>query len=87
MESMELWRDLEKQVGSDCGFKATGQVKIAESEADMRKLEERAALMKTLGYSHEELIDATELRRMVPLAAGHCARALVYARTVMPSLT
>ena len=77
MESMELWRGLEKQVGSDCGFKATGQVKIAEHEADMRKLEERAALMTAMGYSHEELIDAAELRRMVPLAAGHCVGALI----------
>jgi sarcosine oxidase subunit beta len=77
MESMELWRDLEKQVGSDCGFKATGQMKIAENDTDMRKLEERASLMKALGYSHEELIDANELRRMVPLAAGHCVGALV----------
>lgn len=77
MESMELWHGLEKQVGSDCGFKATGQVKIAENEADMRKLEERAALMTALGYSHEELVDAAELRRMVPLAAGHCVGALV----------
>jgi glycine/D-amino acid oxidase-like deaminating enzyme len=77
MESMELWRGLEKQVGADCGFKATGQVKIAENETDMRKLEERAALMTALGYSHEELIDAAELRRMVPLAAGHCVGGLV----------
>jgi sarcosine oxidase subunit beta len=77
MESMELWRGLEKQVGADCGFKATGQVKIAENEADMRKLEERTALMTSLGYSHEELVDAAELHRMVPLAAGHCVGALV----------
>ena len=77
MESMELWHGLENLVGSDCGFKATGQVKIAENEADMRKLEERAALMRALGYSHEELIDAAELRRWVPLAAGHCVGALV----------
>jgi sarcosine oxidase subunit beta len=77
MESMEMWCGLEKQVGSDCGFKATGQVKIAENESDMRKLEERAARMTSLGYSHEELIDAAELRRMVPLAARHCVGALV----------
>jgi sarcosine oxidase subunit beta len=77
MESMELWYGLEKQVGSDCGFKATGQVKIAENEAEMRQLEERAALMTALGYSHEELVDAAELRRLVPLAARHCVGALV----------
>ena len=52
-------------------------MKIAENEADMRKLEERAALMRALGYSHEELVDAAELHRMVPTAAGHCVGALV----------
>ena len=80
IESMELWNGLEKQVGSDCGFKATGQVKIAENTAEMRQLEERAAQMKALGYSHEELIDAAELRRMVPLVAEHCVGALVSRR-------
>lgn len=77
IKSMELWYALDKQVCCDCGFKASGQVKIAENEADMRKLEERAALMHSLGYSHEELIDAAELRRMVPLVAAHCVGALV----------
>lgn len=43
----------------------------------MRKLEQRAGLMNSLGYSHEELIDAAELRRLVPLAAAHCVGGLI----------
>lgn len=77
MESMELWHALERQVGCNCGFKVSGQVKIAEDEPDMRKLEQRAGLMNSLGYSHEELIDAAELRRLVPLAAAHCVGGLI----------
>ncbi len=80
IESMDLWHGLEKQVGSDCGFKATGQVKIAENAAEMHQLEERVALMQTLGYTHEELVDAAELRRLVPRVAGHCVGALVSRR-------
>jgi sarcosine oxidase subunit beta len=80
MAAMELWHRMETLVGDPCGFQATGQVKIAESDADMRKLAERAALVRSLGYIHEELIDAGELRRLVPAVAPHCVGGLVSRR-------
>jgi sarcosine oxidase subunit beta len=77
LAAMELWHRIEKIVDHDCGFRPSGQIKIAENNADMRKLEARAKLAHNLGYTHEELIDAGEMRRLVPAAARHCVGALV----------
>ena len=79
LAAMELWHRIETLVDHDCGFRSTGQVKIAESDADMCKLEARAKLVQSLGYTHEELVDADEMRRLVP-AAPHCVGALVSRR-------
>ncbi|MBT5666645.1 MAG: FAD-binding oxidoreductase, partial [Rhodospirillaceae bacterium] len=35
LASLELWRDLPDLVGDDCGFHATGQVRIAENDVEM----------------------------------------------------
>lgn len=75
--AMEMWHSIADIVGDDCGFVASGQVKVAESAADMDKLARRAAEVKALGYDHEELIDQAELRRLVPAIAPHCVGALV----------
>ena len=77
LAAMELWPGLEKRLGAPCGFKASGQVKIAENADEMRTLEARAGLVASLGYSHEELIDADELRSIVPAAAPTCVGALI----------
>jgi sarcosine oxidase subunit beta len=80
LAAMELWHRIEKIVDHDCGFRPSGQIKIAENDADMGKLEARAKLANSLGYTHEELIDAGEMRRLVPAAAGHCVGGLVSRR-------
>jgi sarcosine oxidase subunit beta len=73
----EMWQDMPKLVGDDCGFQAGGQVKVAESEADLRKLEARAEQVRALGWHHEEVVDRAELRRIVPAIAPHAVGALV----------
>jgi sarcosine oxidase subunit beta len=73
----EMWSDIVALVGDDCGFVAGGQVKVAESEADLRRLEARAAQLRALGWTHEELVDRAELRRLVPAIAPHAVGALV----------
>jgi sarcosine oxidase subunit beta len=78
--AMEMWHAIDSLVGDDCGFVAGGQVKVAENDAELAKLAERAAEMKTLGYDHEELVDRAELRRIVPAIAQHCVGALVARR-------
>jgi sarcosine oxidase subunit beta len=80
LAAMEMWHRIEKIVDHSCGFRPNGQIRIAENDADMRKLEARAKLVQRLGYAHEELIDAKEMRRLVPAAAGHCVGALVSRR-------
>ena len=64
--SLELWNDIENLVDDDCGFHAVGQLKIAENEADLAKLEARAQQVRDLGYDHEKIIGREKLRELVP---------------------
>ena len=75
--SAEMWAGIEKIVGDDCGFRATGQVKVAESPADMAKNEARVAAVRALGWHHEEVVDQAEVRRLLPAVAPHVIGALV----------
>ncbi len=72
----EMWQDIAALVDSDCDVKLSGQVRVAESEADLDILRERAALIRSLGYEHEQLIDRDRLYRLVPALAPHCMGAL-----------
>jgi len=71
------WSRMGELVGDDCGFKPAGQVKIAESEAELSGLRERAEALRRSGYEHEEIIDTADLRKLVPSAAHYCAGAMV----------
>ncbi len=75
--SLEIWQQIEELVGDDCGFQASGQVKLAESDADLAKLEARASTLRAAGFSHEEVIGRDEARRLVPAAAPHITGGLV----------
>src|SRR5919205_2429930 len=55
--SMEMWHRIEALVDDTCGFESHGQVKVAESEADLEKLAARAAAVRAIGFDHEELVD------------------------------
>jgi sarcosine oxidase subunit beta len=77
VESMELWYGLESMTGADCGFKKCGQLMIAETEAEMGEMEKRVALTRSLGWDHEELINREELKKILPMAAGHCKGAMI----------
>jgi sarcosine oxidase subunit beta len=78
--AMEMWWRIAELVGDDCGFRLSGQIKIAENEAEMAALEERARLVRSLGYEHEEVVDAEELFRLVPALSRHCVGGLVARR-------
>jgi len=80
VESLEIWYDIEALVGSDCGFQPSGQVKIAESDTEMDAAEARAALVRSLGFDHEEVVGRDELRHLCPAAAPHCVGAIVCRR-------
>ena len=74
--SLEIWADLANLVDDDCGFRACGRLKIAESDAEMDKLVARHELVRRLGYDFERLIDQDELRRIEPGVADHAVGAI-----------
>lgn len=73
----EMWPQLEKIIGDDCGFHPVGQVRIAPGETEMGQLVERAAKVEALGFSHEEVIDAKEVKGLVPAYKGNCSGGIV----------
>jgi sarcosine oxidase subunit beta len=75
--SLELWHRIGDLVDDDCGFERHGQVKVAESDEELAILAKRVAEVRALGFSHEELIDRAELRRLVPAISEHCVGAIV----------
>lgn len=75
--AFEMWSKIEAITGADCGFRASAQVKVAESEDDLRKLEAREAEVRALGWTHEVVVDQAELRRLLPAIAPHVIGALV----------
>jgi sarcosine oxidase subunit beta len=80
LEAMEMWHRIAALVGDNCGFHPGGQIRVAESAAHWPDLLQREARMRALGYVHEELVDAAELRRLVPALSPHCVGALVARR-------
>lgn len=73
----EMWPRLERIVGDDCGFHPVGQVRIAPGEKEIQQLAERVAKVELLGFSHEEIIDSAEVRRLVPAYGGACRGGIV----------
>jgi sarcosine oxidase subunit beta len=78
--AMRMWENIHDLLEDDCGFVAQGHLFVAESGTELDKLRARRDLVIEAGYDHEELIDATELRRLVPALAGHCVGALISRR-------
>lgn len=72
-----MWDDIEGLLDDDCGYHAHGQLRVAESEAELASLAARRQQMLALGYSHEVLIDQAELRRRAPAIGPQCVGALM----------
>ena len=73
----EMWQHIETLVDSDCDTHFPGQLRIAENAADLQALEERAAMVRALGFEHEQIIGRKELYQRVPALAPHCKGALI----------
>ncbi len=80
LRSMSLWEEVEDLVGDSCGFESHGQVLVAENEAELAACRERVAMLRLHGFTHEELIDGAELRRLVPAVAETCPGGIVSRR-------
>jgi sarcosine oxidase subunit beta len=80
ISSMELWERIEDLVGDDCGFESHGTVLVAESEAELAGFRARVEDLHLRGFAHEELIDRTELKRLVPAVSDYCPGGVVSRR-------
>ncbi|AHV91975.1 NAD(P)/FAD-dependent oxidoreductase [Bordetella holmesii] len=80
LEALDMWHNMAALVGDDCGFHAHGQICVAETEQGLAKLAARVATLRAAGYTHEEVIDAAELRRLLPELSPHCVGATMVRR-------
>jgi sarcosine oxidase subunit beta len=83
--AMDRWLNLGAFLGPDlaqmCEFTGhVGQIAVAENETDMAELVAREAELRALGWTHEELLDRAELRRVAPALASHCIGGLISRR-------
>ncbi|RVT92931.1 NAD(P)/FAD-dependent oxidoreductase [Sphingomonas crocodyli] len=75
LAAMEMWHHMEELVGDNCGFEPSGQIKVAETEIELIDLATKVELLRADGFTHEEMIDAAELRALVPAISRHCVGA------------
>lgn len=66
-----IWHRMHDYIGHDGGFVGSGQLQVAENEAEAAVCKERIALMESQGYTHEKWIDQDEVRKLVPSIAPH----------------
>ena len=69
--SREIWHALPETIGDDGGFVPSGQLKIAETEAELQECRERVALLESHGFTHEKLIDRETVLELEPALAKH----------------
>ncbi len=77
IEAAKLWRNIKELVDSDCDTCFPGQIRVAENSEDLKKLQQRQSLVKSLGYHHEEMITKKELYQLAPALSPHCVGALI----------
>lgn len=78
--SMAIWHRIEELVDDDCGFTSDGQVMVAEDEADLEGCRARVEDLNLRGFHHEEMIDAKELREIVPAVSQDCPGGVISRR-------
>jgi sarcosine oxidase, subunit beta len=76
--SMEMWHGIRELLGGrETGFAISGQVAVAETQAEWDGLRRRAARVAELGFAHEELLEREELYEVLPALAPHCVGGLI----------
>lgn len=66
-----IWHRMEEYIGHDGGFVGSGQLEVAENEAEAAACKERIARLESFGYSHEQWVGQDELRELVPSISPH----------------
>lgn len=67
----EYWHHMPSILGNDCGFVGSGQLQLAENDDEMQIAHERVSMLNSLGYTHEEFIDSSKVRQLVPSIANY----------------
>lgn len=80
LAALDLWHGIEALVGDRCGFEASGQLRIAETEDDLATLRERVRDLRDLGFDHEQIVDASALYQMLPQLRPGCVGGLICRR-------
>ena len=75
--SARIWHNITELVDDDCGFTPSGQISVAENEADLGRIDYRLNLLKQLGFNHEKLIDQKTLRELLPEVSAHCLGGMI----------
>lgn len=70
-ESLRLWHTLRELIDDDGTFVPSGQLQIAETPEELDKQRARAAELNALGFTHEVVIDAQQVREIAPRLADH----------------
>ncbi len=71
LASRTLWHHMAELVGDDAGFEPSGQLKIAETDDELQTLRDTVAHLQSLGFDHEEIVDARQVRELVPAISPH----------------
>lgn len=74
--ALPLWAALSERLSGDCGFRVSGQVRVAEDDEALSALETRATMVRQLGYRHERIVASQELVHRIPVLSRHCRGAL-----------
>ncbi|MEM5297840.1 FAD-binding oxidoreductase [Burkholderia sp. JPY481] len=69
--SRKIWHSLRETIGDDGGFVPSGQLKIAETEAELDECRARVAQLEAHGFTHEKLIDRASVLELEPALARH----------------
>ncbi|CRK76275.1 Hydrogen cyanide synthase subunit HcnC precursor [Nereida ignava] len=69
--SMEMWYSIADFLEDDCGFQIAPQIIVAETEDELARLAARRNELNELGFTHEVLLDRSEVRTHLPAVADH----------------
>ncbi|MDR7145148.1 FAD-dependent oxidoreductase [Rhizobium sp. BE258] len=70
--SRKIWADLVNLIGTDCEFAATGHLKLARDEADLRELIAHRSSLAEHGIV-ADILDARDLKRRFPYLSARFA--------------
>lgn len=74
--SREIWHQMRELIGDDGGFVPSGQMKIAETEAELDECRARVAELEAHGFTHEKIIDRETVLALEPHLAPHVTGAI-----------